>query len=96
MGTEIEAVLSKGELTSQADLRARRAHEKRLGGFSWEVVASEIGYNSPEEASVSVRAYLGRAVMRVSEQTRANSLDKELQRLDTLQSACWDLALQVT
>lgn len=93
MSTEIEAVRSTGELVSEADFRAQRAHEKHLGGFTWEVVAQEVGYESGEDARQSVRAYLGRAVMRVSEKTRQESLQKELHRLDVLQSACWDKAL---
>lgn len=93
VSTEIEAVRSTGELASEADFRAQRAHEKHLGGFTWDLVAKESGYTNGEDARQSVKAYLGRAAMRVSERTRADSLQKELHRLDVLQSACWDQAL---
>jgi len=93
VSTEITAVRSTGELTSEADFRAQRAHEMHLGGFTWDVVAQEIGYTTGEDARQSVRAYLQRAAMRVSEATRAESLKKELSRLDVLQSACWSQAM---
>jgi hypothetical protein len=93
MPTEIESVRSTGPLVAEADFRALRAHEKRLGGFSWDVVAQEIGYHSAEDARQSVKAYLQRSAMRVSENSRRESLEKELNRLDALQSACWDDAL---
>jgi len=93
MSSEIAPVRSTGQLATEADFRAQRAHEKKLGGFSWDIVAQEIGYSSAEDARQSVKAYLQRSVMRMSEQTRKESLDKELQRLDALQSACWDQAL---
>lgn len=93
MGTELLPTRSTSELDSAADFKAQRAHEKHLGGFTWEVVAQDAGYRDAEDARVAVRAYLGRAAMRVSERTRMDSLNKELARLDALQSACWDLAM---
>jgi hypothetical protein len=93
MSSEVQAVRSTGELATDADFKAHKAHEKRLGGFTWDLVAQECGYTTGEDARQSVKAYLGRAAMRVSERTRADSLQKELHRLDVLQSACWDQAL---
>jgi hypothetical protein len=93
VSTEIAPVRSTGELSSEADFRAKQAHEMRLGGFDWDVVAQEIGYTTGEDARQSVKAFLQRAAMRVSEATRKDALDKELQRLDVLQSSCWNQAL---
>lgn len=94
MSTELEALKSTKELDSEHDFRAAKAHEKRLGGFSWELVAQEYGYTNSEDARQSVKAYIQRCAMRVGERTRKESLDRELDRLDILQSACWEQALQ--
>jgi len=93
MTTEITPFTSNGVVTVDADFKHAKAHEKRLGGFTWRAVADEFGYSSEEDARQSVRAYLQRAVAQISKRTRQESLDRELDRLEILQSACWDMAL---
>jgi len=74
------------------ETKARRAHQLRLKGLTWEQTAERVGYFSSSSAQLAVRAFLQRAVVDEAKEVRAEALALELERLDVLQAAWWDAA----
>jgi hypothetical protein len=74
--------------------RAGDAHRLRLAGVDWEVIAGQVGYASGRVASLAVDAYLQRIAVEQAPEWRRQTLQLELARMDALQAAFWDDALQ--
>ena len=73
--------------------RARDAHRLRLGGLDWDVIATSTGYADGRIARLAVHAHLQKAAIEQAPEQRKHDLQLELDRLDRLQAAYWDAAL---
>jgi hypothetical protein len=69
------------------------AHQERLKGKDWAEVARLCGYANEDSARIAVRAYLQRAADSLADEHRTEALQAEISRLNTLQAAVWDQAL---
>lgn len=81
------------EIVTQVE-RAYRAYQSRLDGDSWEDIALNENWPTPQAAAAEVRKYLdeGKAVMAGFK--RLEVLAIELARLDMLQKAVWTEAMK--
>lgn len=70
-----------------------RAYKMRLGGADWEKVAKATGYASPRGAQVGVRQYITKAAVEMDQLRREEVVNLEMERLDALQDAIWDQAM---
>lgn len=75
------------------DERAYAAHQLRLGGLPWAVVAEKAGYANAASANVEVKAFLQRAALHRDSALREEALNLEMDRLDALQAAAWGAAM---
>ena len=73
--------------------KAKAAHMARLEGMSWAEAAEYAGYESRQTAQTEVRIYLQKAALLLSKEEKLERLDLEVERLDSLQRAVWDQAL---
>jgi hypothetical protein len=74
--------------------RPYRAYSLALGGLNWEQVALQEGYPSANAARLDVKRYLDEGRSLVQDLTRKQLLERELSRLDLLQSAVWRKAME--
>jgi hypothetical protein len=72
---------------------AYQAYQMHLGGKDWEEVAKVLGYANGKTAQVEVRQYITRAAVQMDMAKREEVLGIEMARLDALQSAVWDAAM---
>jgi len=73
---------------------AYQAYQLHLGGKDWEDVAIRLGYANGKTAQVEVRQYITRAAVQMDTAKREEVLYLEMARLDALQSALWDDAME--
>lgn len=73
--------------------RAHRAHQRRLGGADWSVIATEVGYANGPIAAMAVNAYLQKVAIEQGPDFRRAALALELARLDKLQASHWEMAM---
>jgi hypothetical protein len=73
--------------------RAYQAYMMHMAGKPWEEVAAEHGYASVMSAQVEVRQYVTRAAVQMDNAKREEVLGLEMARLDALQNAVWDDAM---
>jgi hypothetical protein len=78
---------------SNDEERHYSAHQERLKGKDWAQVARLCGYANEDSARIAVRAYLQRAADSLAEEHRMEALQAEISRLNTLQAAIWDQAV---
>lgn len=78
-------------LEAQREYRAYIAHRS---GESWAVIAEREHYASPAAARASVTRYLREGQILVEEYTKAEMLALEVARLNALQAAVWDGAME--
>ena len=69
------------------------AHNMRLAGKQWEDIASICGYSSSVSARLAVRSWMQKSATELEQVTRSEHLVMELDRLDALQDAVWDSAM---
>lgn len=86
------------DTTAIADLvvvgsKPARAHELHLAGASWHAIATELHYASAKVAQMAVHAYLEKSAVDQGLERRREAFALELARLDKLQAAVWDYAL---
>jgi len=74
--------------------QAYQAYQLHLSGKDWEEVAKTIGYSSGKSAQVEVRQYITKAAVQMDNAKREEVLTLELSRLDALQAAVWDAAME--
>jgi hypothetical protein len=67
--------------------------ELRRAGQTWAQIAQAVGYGSRQEAHRARTLYLERAALDMSQEQRAEALSLEVDRLDNLQAAYWELAI---
>jgi len=70
-----------------------REHELRLQGKSWVQIAQATGLETARAAQFSRERYLQRAGLELAQEKRAEALQLEIERLDTLQAAYWTAAI---
>ncbi len=70
------------------------AHSLARSGRSWIEAAKEAGYPDAVAASLAVTAYLSRAEIARVDGERAAKVDREVERLDYLQSKWWHAATE--
>jgi len=73
--------------------RPYRAYRARMTGMSWQQVAIEEGYTSPQAAALEVNRYLEEGRKLVSDASAGALINLELSRLDALQEAIWPAAM---
>lgn len=78
---------------SSLEDKAYAAYQLRQSGKPWDVVAKTVGYGSGKSAEVEVRQYITKAAIQMDNSRKEEVLGLELDRLDTLQSAVWDQAM---
>lgn len=66
--------------TAKAKIKAAKALEARMEGKTFEVIAGEVGYNSPQAAHDAVK----RALKAIIREPGEELIKLELERLDTL------------
>jgi hypothetical protein len=74
--------------------RPYRAYMLHAGGLNWEQVALQEGYPNRDAARADVRRYLDEGRSLVQDLTRKQLVERELQRLDLLQSSVWRKAME--
>ena len=74
--------------------RAYRCHRKRIQGLSWEQIAQQEGYPTAASAHSDVDRYIKEGRALVVEQSQREMLTLEVARLDAMQSALWERAMQ--
>lgn len=86
--------MSEGELVLvSAEERAYRAYNLRVTGKSWDEIALELDYSSGSDAKRKVTLLVNKARGVMDAERRAEIVEMELDRLDKLQSAIWDIAI---
>ena len=73
---------------------AYQAYQLHLQGKDWEQVARTLGYANGKTAQVEVRQYITRAAVQMDMAKREEVLGIEMARLDALQDAVWDDAME--
>jgi hypothetical protein len=73
---------------------AYQAYQQHLAGKDWEEVAKKLGYANGKTAQVEVRQYITRAAVQMDMAKREEVLHLEMARLDALQNALWDDAME--
>lgn len=73
--------------------RAAFAHNLRMQGVPWREVWKIAEYQSDVVAKMQVKAWLQKAVLEMEQETRAEHLKMEIDRLDALQASAWRDAL---
>lgn len=68
-------------------------HRLRLLGKTWTQIANELGHASPALAQATRARFLERAGLALSREKRAEALNLEIERLDTIQASYWELAI---
>jgi hypothetical protein len=79
---------------SSIDDPGYRAYQLHLQGKDWETVAKETGYQDGYVAQVDVRKYIHRAALEMDRANKLEVIGIELARLDALQNAVWDDAME--
>lgn len=87
-------VLESVPTWSTEEDRAYAAHKLRQQGKDWAQVARLTGYANPDTARMVVRSYLQKAAVELAVEHRQEMLQTEIARLDTLQAAIWDQAIE--
>lgn len=72
----------------------QREYELRLEGKSWPQIARTCKHTTPEAAQIAHGRYIQRAALALSKEKREAALQMEVDRLDTLQAAYWELAVK--
>lgn len=70
-----------------------QAYKLRRAGYSWPVIAQQLGYANANSACVAVRNYLQRAAVELDVEARREALTLELDRLDALLASYYANAL---
>lgn len=65
------------------------AHQMRMQGHPWRVIAEACGYSSDATACAAVTTYLQRAAMAMSKERAQEALQIELDSLDAMKAAWW-------
>jgi AraC-like DNA-binding protein len=78
-----------------AEERAYQAYNLRVAGHDWATIAQRIGYDSPSSANRDVSHLISKARGYISDERKMEIAEMELARLDALQAAYWDAALQM-
>ncbi len=81
------------DIEVHAQDRAYTAHQLRLGGVDWTEIAERTGYLDGRIASMAVTAWLQKIAIEQAPGQRRGALQLELDRLDQIQAAFWDLTL---
>ena len=74
--------------------RADEAHRLRVAGQDWAAIAAATGYANAKTAAMAVTAYLQKTGLAQAPEQRRAALQTELDRIDALQHAYWDTALE--
>lgn len=93
MSEEEEKALQplSNELTPEQ--RAYQAYNYQIAGHDWITIAERCGYSSASVAKRAVNTLISSARGSISDETKKETIDKELTRLDSLQSAYYQSAL---
>lgn len=91
-GADERPVAIPHDIVMQAE-RPYRAYTLHRAGYDWRMIALAEGYADWKAARADVKAYINEAGSLITEYTRAQMLDLELDRLLALQSANWDSAM---
>lgn len=81
------------QATAMAGERPYRAHQLLLAGYSWDAIAIQEGYANPAAAKYDVQRYKTEGERLVTLHTRQQQLELEVARLDAVQQAFWDDAV---
>ena len=73
--------------------RAEEAYRLRCKGSTWEEVARACHFRNGNVAASEVRIMLTKMQVRMDNESRVEILNMEMDRLDSLQAAVWDQAM---
>lgn len=74
--------------------RPYRAHEKHLGGMTWDLIAAEEGYTSAAAAMRDVAAWRDHGMVLVSDFKRAEAIQLAHARYEAILRSVWPAAMK--